>query len=105
MKFGIFRRARSRKARTGLRALLGGKPPDAREVGERLIRLARRMFKDAVLDASPRRITLALHPAAPPARLLVLPDGDLELRAETAAVGPGYHADVLDRIAPSLEEL
>ncbi len=105
MRFGIFRRARSRKARTGLRAFLGGKPPDAREVGERLIRLARRMFKDAVLDASPKRITLALHPAAPPARLLVLPEGDLELRAETAAVGPGYHADVLDRIAPILEEL
>jgi hypothetical protein len=105
VRFGIFRRARSRKARTGLRALLGGKPPDAREVGERLIRLARRMFKDAVIDASPKRITLALHPAAPSARLLVLPDGDLELRAETAAVGPGYHADVLDRVAPILEEL
>jgi hypothetical protein len=103
--FGISRRARSRKARTGLRALLGGKPPDAREVGERLVRLARRMFKDAVIDASPRRITLALHPAAPPARLIVLPEGDLELSAETAAVGPGYHADVLDRIAPMLDEL
>ncbi len=105
MSFGIERRARSRKARTGLRALLGGKPPDAREVGERLVRLARRMFKDAVIDASPKRITLALHPAAPPARLLVLPEGELELRAETTAVGPGYHADVLERVAPILEEL
>ena len=55
MKFGIERRARSRKARSGLRALFGGGPPDAREVGERLVRLARRMFKDAVIDASTRR--------------------------------------------------
>lgn len=105
MKFGITRRARSRKARSGLRALLGGKPPDAREVGDRLVRLARRMFKDAVTDASPKRITLSLLPAAPPVRLLVLPEGDLELRAETAGIGPGYHADVLARIAPMLEEL
>jgi len=105
VKFGIERRARSRKARSGLRALFGGGPPDAREVGERLVRLARRMFKDAVTDASPKRITLALHPAAPPARLLVLPEGELELRAETATVGPGYHADILERVAPILEEL
>lgn len=105
MKFGISRRARSRKARTGLRALLGGKAPDAREVGERLVRLARRMFKGAVIDASPKRITLGLHPAAPPARLLVLPGGELELRAETADVGPGYHAELLERVAPILEEL
>jgi hypothetical protein len=105
VKLGIERRARSRKARSGLRALLGGGPPDAREVGERLVRLARRMFKDAVIDASPKRITLALHSGAPPARLLVLPEGDLELRAETAAVGPAYHADVLERLAPILEEL
>jgi hypothetical protein len=105
VKFGIERRARSRKAKTGLRALFGGKAPDAREVGDRLIRLARRMFKAAVTDASPKRITLALHPAAAPARLLVLPDGDLELRAETAAVGPAYHAEVLERVAPILEEL
>ncbi len=105
MKFGIERRARSRKARSGLRALFGGGPPDAREVGERLVRLARRMFKEAVTDASPKRITLALHPAAPPARLLVLPEGELELRAETATVGPGYHVEILERLAPILEEL
>ncbi len=105
VSFGIERRARSRKARAGLRALLGGRAPDARELGERLPRLARRMFKHAVTDASPKRITLALHPAASPARLLVLPDGDLELRAETGAIGPGYHADVLARMDPLLEEL
>src|SRR5262245_52592779 len=105
MKFGIERRARSRKARTGLRALLGGKPPHAREVGERLVRLPGRMCQDAAIDASPKRITLSLHPVAPPVRLLVLPEGDLELRAETSGIGPGYHADVAQRIAPILEEL
>ena len=105
MKFGITRLARSRKARSGLRTLLGGKAPDAREVGDRLVRLARRMFKDAVTDASPKRITLSFLPAAPPVRLLVLPDGDLELRAETAGIGPAYHAEVLARIEPMLEEL
>lgn len=104
MGFGIDRRACSRKAKGGLRALLG-KAPDAREVGERLARLARRMFKNQVGDASARRVTLALHPAAPPVRIAVLPDGDLEVKAVTSTVGPGYHADVLARLAPILDEL
>jgi hypothetical protein len=103
--FGIDRRARSRKARGGVRALFGGKAPDAKEVGERLARLARRMFKGEVVDASVRRVTLGLHPAAPPLRIAVLPDGDLEVTGETATVGPGYHADALARLAPLLDEL
>ena len=103
--FGIDRRARSRKARGGVRALFGGKAPDAKEVGERLARLARRMFKGEVVDASARRVTLALHPAAPPLTIAVLPDGELEVTAETAPVGPGYHADALARLAPLLDEL
>jgi hypothetical protein len=103
--FGIDRRARSRKAKRGLRALIGGKPPDAREVGERLVWLARRMFKGAVTDASPKRITLALHPGASPVRLAVLPDGDIEVRGETSAIGAGYHADVIARLEPILDEL
>jgi hypothetical protein len=103
--FGIDRRARSRKAKGGLRAIFGGKAPDAREVGDRLVRLARRMFKGAVVDASPKRITLALHPAASPVRLLVLPEGEIEVRAETSAIGPGYHADVIARLGPILDEL
>jgi hypothetical protein len=103
--FGIDLRARSRKPRTGLRALLGGKPPDAREVGERLVRLARRTFRGQIIDATPRRLTLRLHPAAPPVRLAVLPDGELELRADTTAIGPGYHAEVLARLAPLIEEI
>jgi hypothetical protein len=102
--FGIDRRARSRKARGGLRGLLA-KPPEAREVGDRLSRLGRRMLKDSVIDASPKRLTLGLHPAASPVRIAVLPDGDLEVRGETVAIGPGYHADVIARLEPILDEL
>jgi hypothetical protein len=104
MGFHIDRKAHSRKAKSGLRSLLG-KAPDAKEVGERLGRLAKRMFKSDVSDASARKITLALHPAAPPVRIVVLPDGDLEVNAVTSTVGPGYHADVIARLAPLLEEL
>lgn len=104
MGHGIDRRARSKRPKAGLRALLG-RAPDAAEVGERLVRLARRVFKSRVIDATPKRVTIKLHPYAAPLRIVVLPDGDLELRAETSAVGPGYHAEVLARIAPILEEL
>lgn len=102
--FGISRRARSRKAKAGLRALVS-RAPDAREVGERLSRIARRMLGDAVRDVTPRRVTLDFHPAAAPVRIVVLPDGDLEVTGETSAIGPGYHADVLARLAPVLDEL
>jgi hypothetical protein len=102
--FGIDRRARSRKARGGIRSLLG-KPPDGKEVGERLARLAPRMFKGGVTDATAKRITLSLHPAAAPVRIAVLPDGELEVTGETASVGPAYHADVIARMAPLFEEL
>jgi hypothetical protein len=104
MGFGIDRRARSRRPKGGLRALLG-RAPDAREVGERLVRLSRRAFKGAVVDATPKRITVKLHPYAPPARIVVLPDGDLEIHAEVAAVGPAYQAEFLARLQPLLEEL
>jgi hypothetical protein len=102
--FGIDRRARSRKPKSGLRALLG-KAPDARDVGERLVRLARRALRGSVVDASAKRVTFALHPGAPPARIAVLPDGDLEIRADTSSVGPGYHSEILVRLAPILDEL
>jgi hypothetical protein len=102
--FGLHLRARSRKAKGGLRALLG-KAPEAREVGTRLGWLARRMLKDAVLDVAPKRVTLQLHPAAAPVRIAVLPDGDLEVRGDTARIGPGYHTHVLATLAPLLEEL
>lgn len=104
MAFGIDRLARSNKPRSGIRSLFG-KAPDATEVGERLARLARRMFKGEVTDATARRVTLALHPGAPPVRIVVRPDGDLEVKATTSSVGPGYHADVIRRLSPILEEL
>lgn len=104
MGFGLARQARSRKAKGGLRALLG-RAPDAREVGERLMRIARRMLGEAVVDASAKRVTLDLHPAAGPVRIAILPDGDLEIRGETSAVGPGYHAYVVAQLAPVLAEL
>ncbi len=102
--FGLDRRARSRKAKGGVRALFG-KAPDAGEVGDRLARLARRLLRERVLDASSKRVTLALNAHAPPARIVVLPDGDLEITAETAMLGPGYHGEVLSRLAPILDEL
>jgi len=74
--FGIARRARSRKAKGGLRALLG-RAPDAREIGDRLMRIARRMLGEAVVDATAKRVTLQLHPAAGPVRIVVLPDGSV----------------------------
>jgi len=63
------------------------------------------MLGDAVVDASPKRVTLELHPDAGPVRIVVQPDGDLEIRGETAAIGPGYHADVVARLSPVLDEL
>jgi hypothetical protein len=102
--FAIDRRARSKRPKAGLRALLG-RAPSAAEVGERLTWLARRSLKGKVIDATPKRVTASLHPYASPIRIAVLPDGDLEIHAETSAVGPGYHAEVLARIAPILDEL
>ncbi len=63
------------------------------------------MFKSAVTDATAKRVTLALHPGAPPLRITVSTDGDLEVRGVTSTVGPGYHADVLVRLQPMLDEL
>jgi hypothetical protein len=97
-------RARSRKARTGVKSWFG-RPPDAAEVGQRLHRLARRAFKRALVDATPKRVELAFHPAAPHATITVLADGDLAIRADATTLGAGYHREVLARIAPVLDEL
>jgi len=102
--FGISRRARSKKAKGGLRSLFG-KAPEAQEIGDRLSRLAKRMLGDAVTDVTTRRVTLQLHPAGSPVRISVLPDGDLEVTGETASIGPGYHTHVSDVLAPVLAEL
>jgi len=102
--FAFERRARSRKAKGGLRSLLG-KAPDAHEVGERLGRLVPRMWKGTRVDVSAMRITADLHPFAPPLCITVAPDGALAVSGDAAAVGPGYYDDVTARLAPVLEEL
>jgi hypothetical protein len=102
--FGIDRRARSRKTGGLFR-----RAPDPHDAGERLGKLVRRMEKAAVVRSGRKRerfvVELALHPAAPAATLAIDGDGELVLRAETSTIGPGYHADVLARIAPILDEL
>jgi hypothetical protein len=102
--FGFERRARSRKARGGLRALLG-KAPGAGEVADRLGRLLPRLWKDAEVEVSAKRITVDLHPFAPALRLTVAPDGDLVVRGDAGTVGPGYYDEVTARLAPILDEL
>jgi hypothetical protein len=98
--FGIKRRARSTK-----RKGLFSRAPDAREVGERLSRIAGRALGPAVTDASAKRVTAELHPDAAPVRISVLPDGELEVRGETASIGPGYYVHVIAKLAPLLAEL
>jgi len=106
--FRLDLRARSRKAKGGLRALLG-KPPPAREIGDRVGRLVKRMLRGNVDEVGWKKerfvVALAMHPAAPRAKLVVEADGDLVLRANTVAIGPGYHADIIARLAPLLDEL
>ena len=104
MGFGISRHARSRKGRGLFR-----KAPDPKEVGDRLGRLARRMLRDAVVRAGAKGdryiVELKLHPVAPLATLTVQPDGEIVLKAETATLGPGFHAHVIDKVTPILDEL
>lgn len=103
----IHRKARSRKGRGLFR-----KAPDPREVGDRLGRLARRMLRDAVTRSGTKGdgddwryiVELKLHPAAT-ARLTVRADGEIVLDGDAAALGPGYVAHAVDKIAPILDEL
>jgi hypothetical protein len=101
--FGIHRIARSRKGRGLFR-----KAPDPREVGDRLGRLARRMLRDALVRSGTKQdryiAELRLHPAAT-ATLVVQPDGEIALKGETSALGPGYYAYLIERITPILDEL
>ena len=48
---------------------------------------------------------LELHPAARLAVISLAADGVLSVRAETSRIGPGYHADVIARLTPILDEL
>ena len=100
---------RSRKAKSGLRSLFG-KAPDAATVADRFGKLAKRMLRDTFADAGWKDdryiVRLAAHPAAPKAKLTVEPDGDISVKAVTAAsVGPGYHAALVDVLDPVLDEL
>jgi hypothetical protein len=100
----MHRYARSRRGRGLFR-----KAPDPREVGERLDRLARRMLRDRVVRAGAKQdrfvVELKCHPAASPATLTVEPDGQLVLRGDAAALGPGYQAHVVAAVSPILDEL
>jgi hypothetical protein len=102
--FGIDLHARSRKRGGWFR-----KAPEPREIGQRVGRLVGRMLGDSAGRRGWKQdrfiVELRMHPAAPLATLSVETDGDLALRGETATLGPGYHADVIARIGPLLEEL
>lgn len=98
--FGIDARARSRKGSGWFR-----KAPDAREVGERLTRLARRALGEAAVRVDRTGIDIALDRRVPVARLSVEDDATLRLVGETAPLGPGYHCELAARCAPLLEEV
>lgn len=104
MGFRFERRARSRKARTGIRSWFGG-APDAREVGDRLRRLLPRLWKDAEIAGSAARHRVTLHPFAPALRIAVGDDAAIEVEAEAGMVGPGYCEEIVARLAPVLDEL
>ncbi|MDB4959525.1 MAG: hypothetical protein JWO36_7094 [Myxococcales bacterium] len=67
------------------------------------------MAKGQVLRAGWKQdryvVELDCHPVAPQVVLSVEPDGELTVSGETSGIGPGYHADVLARLAPLLDEL
>ncbi|HEY4181195.1 MAG TPA: hypothetical protein VGM90_30330 [Kofleriaceae bacterium] len=105
MGFGISRRARSKRAKGGLRALFG-RAPDAKEVGTRLSLLAKRVLGGEIIsEVTTKRVTLDLHPEAMPVKIQVLPDGDIEVTGDTARLGPGYHRTISPIIAPLLDEM
>ena len=94
MGFGIDLHARAKPKGLFRRA------PDPRELADRFGRLMPRQFKTWDRKSS----QIAVHPAAPPVRA-VLAGTDLHVTGETWQVGPGYHAHVLDKLAPLLDEL
>jgi hypothetical protein len=102
--FRFERRARSRKARTGIRSWFG-KPPDAREVGDRLRRLLPRLWKDVEIAGSAARHTVKLHRFAPALRIAVGADAAITVEAEAGRVGPGYCEEIAARLGPVLDEL
>ena len=103
MGFGIDRRARSRKGKGLFR-----RAPDPNEVGKQLAFLLMRMKRTTSrqLKKDDRFIAeVTFHPRAPAAKLVVGPDAELTVKAQTSTLGPGYHAEVLARLEPVLDEL
>ena len=104
MGFGIDRRARSRKGRGLFR-----KAPDPREVGDRFGRLARRMFKLALTKAGWGKdrylAELVLFPGAPAVTFTIGSDAELALTGDAAPLGPAFIAELVDKVAPILDEL
>ncbi|HEY0254925.1 MAG TPA: hypothetical protein VGC41_25540, partial [Kofleriaceae bacterium] len=103
MGFGIDRRARSRKGKGLFR-----KAPDPKDVGQRLAFLLMRMKNTTSKQVKKDDRFIAdvtFHPRAPAARLVVDESAELHVRAQTSTLGPGYHADVIAKLAPVLEEL
>lgn len=95
-------RARSRKGRGLFR-----KAPDPRDLGDRLGRLTRRMLRDAVVRSGAKgdRYIVELKLAAMTSRLIVTPDAELHVHVDAFALGPGYVAHLVDKLAPILDEL
>jgi hypothetical protein len=90
--FGIDLRARSRKGKGLFR-----RAPDPREVADRLGWLVLRLFK----AKNPSHVSLFSGTHVK----LTLDGAELCVEGETAAIGPGYHADVIGKLAPLLDEL
>jgi hypothetical protein len=104
VSFGIDRRARSTKGKGLFR-----RAPDPKEVGDRLGWLLRRSEKLGLRRSGFANDTwtaeVEFHELASPVKLSIDRDGELRVRAQTVALGPGYHAHVLARFAPLLSEL
>ena len=94
MGFGIDLRARSRKGKGLFR-----RAPDPREITDRLGWLVRRLYK----AKNPSQVSLGFSGAQ--VSLTVEETVELRVRGDTSAIGPGYHADVIARLAPLLDEL
>ena len=103
VSFRFERSARPRRARTGVRAWFS-RPPDAREVGDRLRRLVPRLWRDAELSKG-GALRVVLHPAAPALTIAVGADAEVTIAGDAGAVGPGYCDEALARLAPVLDEL
>jgi hypothetical protein len=85
------------------------KGPGARESGERVGRLIRRVVKDGVERAGWKQdryhVELRILAGGPVATLTVEPEAELWLRGDSATLGPGYQTELVARLATLLDEL